>query len=146
MKPKLGNGLSVRANRCLSTAGIPVEKKAILHALKTGALYPYRQPPLYGKKTHQEVCRWAGLSESFLSRTIRERTTPLPLSNGLSYRANRFLERAGITPKKSIVRHALETGALVPGERPYSYGVVTHSELCRWVGLDQPIVKKKPAI
>ena len=29
------DGLSVRANRCLSTAGIPAEKEAVLHALKT---------------------------------------------------------------------------------------------------------------
>ena len=28
------NGLSVRANRCLSTAGIPAEKEAVLHALQ----------------------------------------------------------------------------------------------------------------
>src|SRR5437868_12246522 len=57
------NGLSARANLCLSTAGIPAEKEAVLRALKTGALYPFFRPTLYGKKTHQEVCRWAALGE-----------------------------------------------------------------------------------
>ena len=78
------NGLSARANRCLSTAGIPAEKEAVLHALKTGALYPYFRPALYGKKTHQEVCRWAGLDESFVSPTIPKSTMPLAIENGLS--------------------------------------------------------------
>ncbi len=51
MKPKPpSNGLSTRVNRCLSSAGIPAEKEAVLRALKTGALYPYFRPALYGKK------------------------------------------------------------------------------------------------
>ena len=94
MKPKPpSNGLSARANRCLLTAGIPAEKEAVLHALKTGALYPYFRPALYGRKTHREVCRWAGLDESFVSPTIPKNTTPLAIDNGLSYRANRLLVR-----------------------------------------------------
>src|SRR2546422_6489967 len=77
MKPKPpANGLSARANRCLSTAGIPAEKEAVLHALKTGALYPYFRPTLYGKKTHQEVCRWAGLDGSFVAPTTPPSTRP----------------------------------------------------------------------
>ena len=51
--------------------------KAVLHALKTGALYPYFRPALYGKKTHQEVCRWAGLDESFVSPTMMPSNWPL---------------------------------------------------------------------
>jgi hypothetical protein len=78
------------------TAGVPAEKEAVLQALKTGAFYPYFRPALYGKKTHQEVCRWAGLDESFGSPTIPEDTMPLAIENGLSFRANRLLVRAGI--------------------------------------------------
>jgi hypothetical protein len=89
MKPKPpSNGLPTRANRCLSTAGIPAEKEAVLHALKTGALYPYFRPTLYGKKTHHEVCRWAGLDESLVSPTIPPSTRPLAIENGLSFRVS----------------------------------------------------------
>jgi len=133
--PGAGNGLSARANRCLLTAGIPTEREAVLHALRTGALYPYFRPPLYGKKTHQEVCRWAGVGESFASPRVPQDTMPIAISNGLSFRANRFLHRAGIPAKKSAVRHAIETGGLVPGKRPVSYGTQTHAELCRWAGV-----------
>jgi hypothetical protein len=121
MKPTPpSNGLSVRANRCLSIAGIPAEKEAVLQALKTGSLYPYFRPTLYGKKTHQEVCRWAGLDESFRSPTTPASTRPPFVENGLSYRANGVLHRAGIPAEKEAVRHAIETGALVPGEHPYN--------------------------
>jgi hypothetical protein len=48
MKPKPpSNGLSARANRCVSTAGVPAEKEAIIQTLKTGVLYPYFRPALY---------------------------------------------------------------------------------------------------
>lgn len=30
----------------------------------------------------------------------------------------------------------METSALCPGKRPYTYGKQTQAELCRWVGLD----------
>jgi hypothetical protein len=137
MKPKLpANGLSARANRCLSTAGIPAEKAAILHALQTGALYPYVRPTLYGKKTHQEVCRWVGLDESFVSSNIPESTRPPIISNGLSARANHCLFRAGIPAEKPAVIQALQTGTLRPGKRPVNYGKQTHAELCRWTGVD----------
>jgi hypothetical protein len=138
MKPKPPpNGLSVRANRCLSTAGIPSEKEAVLHSLRTGALYPYFRPALYGKKTHQEVCRWAGIDGSFVSPTIPKNTTPLAIDNGLSYRANRLLLRAGIQADKLAVLRALQTGVLRPGICPVNYGKQTHAELCRWAGVDE---------
>jgi hypothetical protein len=126
------NGLSAWANRCLSTAGIPAEKEAVLHALKTGALYPYFRPSLYGRKTHEEVCRWAGLDESFRPPTIPESTRPPVIENGLSARANHCLFRAGIPADKPAVMQALQTGALRPGKRPVNYGKQTHAELCRW--------------
>ncbi len=61
MKPKPpSNGLSTRANRCLSSAGIPAEKETVLRALKTGALYPYFRPALYGGKGRKaRTCRTA---------------------------------------------------------------------------------------
>jgi hypothetical protein len=138
MKPKPPpNGLSVRANRCLSTAGIPSEKEAVLHSLRTGALYPYFRPALYGKKTHQEVCRWAGIDGSFVSPTIPKNTTPLAIDNGLSYRANHLLFRAGIQADKPAVLRALQTGVLRPGICPVNYGKQTHAELCRWADVDE---------
>jgi len=138
MKPKPpSNGLSTRANRCLSTAGIPAEREAVLHALKTGALYPYFRPALYGRKTHREVCRWAGLDESFVSPTIPKSTMPLAIENGLSYRANHLLFRAGIPTDRPTVLQALQTGALQPGKCPVNYGKQTHAEICRWAGVDE---------
>jgi hypothetical protein len=63
----LPNGLSRRTNRCLVNAGIPIDKKSIIRALKTGKLYPFRWPANYGKYTHAEVCRWAGIDDKALS-------------------------------------------------------------------------------
>ena len=66
MKPKPpSNGLSAKANNCLTKAGIPAEKEAVRQALLVEVLYPHRQPRGYGKITHQEVCRWVGLPYSF---------------------------------------------------------------------------------
>jgi len=130
------NGLSTRANRCISAAGIRAEKEAVRQALQTGALYPFFRPTLYGKKTHQEVCRWAGLNELFRSPTIPEDTMPPIIENGLSTRANHLLFRAGIPAEKPAVKHALQAGVLRPGKRPFNYGKQTHAELCRWVGID----------
>ena len=132
------NGLLARANRCLATAGIPAEKEAVLQALKTGALYPFFRPTLYGSKTHREVCRWAGLEESFVSPTIPKDTRPPVVQNGLSARANHCLFRAGIPAETSAVLQALHSGALRPGKNPVNYGEQTHAELCRWVGLNPP--------
>src|SRR6266508_5641438 len=137
MKPKpTTKGLSARATLCLSTASIPAEREAVLQALKTGVLYPYFRPTLYGKKTHQEVCRCAGLDGSFIALTIPASTRPPIISNGLSARANHCLFRAGIPAEKPAVMQALQTGVLRPGKHPTNYGKQTHAELCRWSGMD----------
>jgi hypothetical protein len=57
------NGLSYRANRCLRRGGIPATKKAVCHALQTGALCPGKCPGSYGKQTHMELCKWVGLKD-----------------------------------------------------------------------------------
>jgi diadenosine tetraphosphate (Ap4A) HIT family hydrolase len=142
-RPSASNSLSLRAKKCLTAAGIPIEKEAVLHALRTGALYPFDRPPLYGKKTHQEVCRWAGLSGSFLPPRPSPDAMPLAGENGLSYRANRCLIRAGIPAEKSAVVHALNIGVLQPGKRPLSYGRQTHLEICRWAGVDVQGLRRK---
>jgi hypothetical protein len=127
-------GLPLRAQRCLAAAGIPIEKQAVLHALRTGALS--WRTTLYGKYTRRDVCRWLGIDEfSSLPPIPVDPSPPFP-QNGLSYRANGLLRRASIPADKSAVRHALETGALVPGKHPYNYGKQTHAELCRWAGVD----------
>lgn len=53
------NGLSARSSRCLSTAGIPGEKLAVMQALQTGALRPGKRPANYGTQTHAELRCWA---------------------------------------------------------------------------------------
>jgi hypothetical protein len=53
---KSANGVSARANRCLLNAGISVDKKVIIRALKSGKLRPFCWPPNYGTFTHFEVC------------------------------------------------------------------------------------------
>lgn len=133
----LPNGLSRRTNRCLLNAGIPIDKRLIIRALKTGKLYPFRWPPNYGKYTHVEVCRWVGIDEKTISPPTREvDVTPFP-DIGISYRAWRCLCRSGIPTTKKAVRHALRTGALSPGKRPSNYGRQTHAELCCWASVDQ---------
>src|SRR5437867_11517747 len=119
MKPKApSNGLSKRANRCLVNAGIPIEKKVIIHALKTGKLFAYCCPPNYGKKTHREVCHWAGVDPETLPQDWPiHHTTPFP-DIGISYRAWRCLRRSGIPTTKEAVRDALRTGLLPSGKHP----------------------------
>ena len=61
------NGLSYRANHCLSRAHIPATKPAVILALTTGVLSPYiRGPNRYSMVTHVELCRWAGLDPKVL--------------------------------------------------------------------------------
>jgi len=132
----LPNGLSRRTNRCLFNAGIPINKKIIIRALKTGKLSPFRWPPNYGKYTHVEVCRWAGVDDKTLSPPPHDGDVTLFPDIGISYRAWRCLRRSGIPTTKKAVRHALQTGALSPGKRPSNYGPQTHAELCRWTGVD----------
>ena len=132
----LPNGLSGRTNRCLVNAGIPIKKEVIIRALKTGKLYPYCWPPNYGKKTHREVCHWAGVDPRTLPQVWPDHdTSPYP-DIGISYRAWRCLRRSGIPANKKSVRHALRTGLLSPGRRPSNFGPQTHAELCRWTGVD----------
>ena len=132
--PSPADGPSRRTQRCLAAAGIPLDKQAVLHALRTGVLT--WGTPCYGRKTHLDVCAWLGISQ-FLPFPKHDEGDRLPFpKNGLSYRANGVLRRAGIAPEKPAVRQAIETGALFPGKRPYNYGKQTHAELCRWVGLD----------
>ena len=58
MKPiSFPSGLTKKTINCLTKAGIPIEKKAIIKALKNGTLYPHRKSRNYGKYTHREVCR-----------------------------------------------------------------------------------------
>ena len=130
------NGLSVRANRCLAKAGIAIDKAALLHLLQTGQLFPFHWPAAYGSKTHQEVCRWAGVDPHTLPQRVPAGPFTIFPDIGLSYRAWRCLRRADIPTTKEAVRHALRTGALCPGRRPGSYGKTTHAELCRWAGPD----------
>lgn len=132
----LPNGLSRRTNRCLFKAGIPINRKVIVRALKAGKLFPYCWPPNYGKKTHREVCCWAGVDPGTLPQVwLDQDTHPYP-DIGIFYRAWRCLRRSGIPADKKSVRHALQTGLLSPGRRPSNYGPQTHSELCRWTGVD----------
>jgi hypothetical protein len=123
-----------RARNCLAAAGIPLDKQAVLHAFRTGALSC--RTPFYGRNTHHDVCLWLGINP-FLPIPTNAVGDRVPFSdNGLSYRANGILRRAGIAPERAAVRQALESRTLVPGKRPYSYGEQTHAELCRWVGIN----------
>jgi hypothetical protein len=132
----LQNGLSRRTNRCLSNAGIPIDRQTIIQALKTGKLFPYHWPPQYGRYAHIEVCRWAGVDARSLGPPSRGTLGVICLGNDLSYRANRCLSRAGIPATRESVRAALWSGALQPGRCPSNYGPKTHAELCQWAGLD----------
>jgi hypothetical protein len=62
----LPNGLTKRTADCLTRAGVPLNKKAVLKALKDGTLYPHCVPRHYGIDTHKEVCDWAGIDPSSL--------------------------------------------------------------------------------
>lgn len=129
------NGLSHRSNRLLTIAGFTVEKEAIAHALRTGKLYSSNQPPNYGRYTHREVCRWAGVDPVTLTWHSQE-SKPYP-ANGLSHRANNLLKYAGIPATKKAVHQALKQGDLLPTKRPVGYGKITHAELSRWAGVDK---------
>ena len=137
MKSKhLPNCLPKRINSLLTKAGIPIEKKAIIHALLTGKLYVYHWPANYGKFTHRDVCQWAGIDPATLPKTWPNDGVGIFPDIGLSYRAWRMLKRAGIPATKEAVIKALKSGDLSPYKRPGGYGKVTHAEMCRWVGID----------
>jgi hypothetical protein len=137
----LANGLSKRTNRCLAAAGIPIEKESIIPALKTGKLFPSFWPPTYGRGTHHEVCRWAGIDPTTVP-FIWANQWPLHIENGLSFRANNCLRDAGISATKKAVTKALNSGDLFPRKRPCGYGKTTHAEICRWAGIDSKALHK----
>jgi hypothetical protein len=137
----LANGLSKRTNRCLAAAGIPIEKESIIPALKAGKLFPSFWPPTYGRGTHHEVCRWAGIDPATVPFIWANKLPPC-LDNGLSYRANNCLRDAGILPTKRDVIKSLKNGDLIPRKRPAGYGKSTHAEICRWAGIDPKAILK----
>jgi hypothetical protein len=137
IESKLGpNELPKRIKSLLTKAGIPIEKMAIIRALKTGKLYVYHWPANYGKYTHRDVCQWAGVDPMTLPMTWPDDDAGAFPDIGLSYRAWRMLKRAGIPATKEAITNALKTGDLLPGKRPGGYGKITHAEICRWVGVD----------
>jgi hypothetical protein len=66
-----GNGLSSRANDCLSRTRIPATKQAVVLALNSGVLSPGKVPRRYGKITHTELCRWAGVDPATLKPGLK---------------------------------------------------------------------------
>jgi hypothetical protein len=137
MKTKFpDNGLPKRINSLLTKAGIPIEKPAIIQALQTGKLYVYHWPPNYGRHTHRDVCKWAGVDPATLPKAWPDDGVGTFPDIGLSYRTWKMLKRAGIPAAKAAVVNALHNGDLSPYKRPGGYGKVTHAEICRWVGID----------
>jgi hypothetical protein len=137
----LANGLTKRTNRCLSAAGIAINKPAIIRALKAGKLFPSFWPPTYGKCTHHEVCRWTGIDPTTVPFVWANQWPPY-IENGLSYRANNCLRDAGVLAIKKAVTKALNSGDLLPHKRPSGYGKTTHAEICRWAGVDPKALHK----
>src|ERR1035441_1367207 len=119
MKAKLDdNSLPRRIISLLTKAGIPIEKEAVIHALKTGKLYVYHWPANYGKYTHRDVCQWAGVDPATLPQTWPDDSVGIFPDIGLSYRAWRMLKRAGIPTTKRAVLKALHNRELSPYKRP----------------------------
>lgn len=55
------DSLSPRARHCLEREGFETREQ-VAEAIRIGWLHPRRQPK-YGRATHSEVCRWAGVSD-----------------------------------------------------------------------------------
>lgn len=136
------NRLPKRIIQLLTKAGFSVEKESIVRALRTGKLYPHCWPPNYGKYAHRDVCHWAGVDPGTLPSEWPDRHVSLYPKDGLSYRAHNVLRYAGIPATKESVLHALKAGQLLPYKRPSGYGKVTHTEVCRWVGVKSDTLKK----
>jgi len=134
--------LPKRIINLLTKAGIPIEKEAIVDALRTGKLYPFHWPANYGKYAHKDVCQWAGVDPDSLHKTWSDDDIAILPDIGLSHRAWRTLERAGISATKQVVIKALHAGDLSPYKRPGGYGKVTHAEICRWVGVDPKSLRR----
>ena len=64
----LPNGLKKRAADCVTRAGVPLNKKAVLKALQDGILYPHCVPRHYGINIHKDVCAWVGVEPANLPR------------------------------------------------------------------------------
>ena len=113
-------------------------KKIIIRALKTGKLYPFRWPPNYGKYTHVEVCRWAGIDDKILSPPPHEvEVTPFP-DIGISYRAWRVPPPFRHSHHQKGCPPRPPNWAAFAGPTPGNYGKVTHVEVCRWAGVVNP--------
>jgi len=138
------NGLSNRLNRLLTLSGFTIEKDAIAIALRAGKLYPGFLPRNYGIFAHRDVCRWAGVDPASLTYPCHHYER-FP-DNGLSYRTNNFLKSAGIPATKAAVLKSLQNGELTPTKRPLSYGMMTHAELCRWVGVTPHLFRKRKEV
>lgn len=63
----LANGLTQRTADSIARAGVRVNKKAVITAIKNGTLYPHCVPRHYGIASHKEVCRWLGVDPADLS-------------------------------------------------------------------------------
>lgn len=72
--PYPDDGLSYRAHNLLRYAGIPATKASVLEALNTGQLSPGKRPCGYGKITHVELCRWAGVNSATLAPALPKHT------------------------------------------------------------------------
>ena len=116
-------------------------KKRHRQALRAGKLYPGFLPRNYGKFAHRDVCRWAGVDPASLPYPSHHYER-FP-DNGLSYRTNNFLKFAGIPATKAAVLKSLKNGDLTPTKRPLGYGMMTHAELCRWVGVTPQLLRKR---
>ena len=135
------NGLSNRINRLLTRSGFTVDKTAIAIALRTGRLYPGFLPLNYGIFAHRDVCRWACVDPTSLPYPSHDYER-FP-DNGLSYRTNKFLKFVGIPATKTAVLESLKNGTLTPTKRPIGYGKMTHTELCRWVGVTPNLFRNR---
>ena len=59
----------------------------------------------------------------------------LPL-DGLSVRSANFLQQVGLTDKEEI-RAKIQSGQMRPYVSFRHYGLKTHAEVCRWLGLSE---------
>lgn len=98
--------------------------------------------PKVGKRTWAILYEWAGKPVLPPQPTF-VRGYP---ANGLSSRANDFLNHCRIPATKAAITLALSIGALSPDRCLRNYGPSLHAELCRWVGVDPRLSKTGPAI
>jgi hypothetical protein len=58
-------GQALTQRLCLSFGPI----NAVIKALNSGELFPRKRPCGYGKTTHAEICRWAGIDSKALYKS-----------------------------------------------------------------------------